>query len=84
MIPFQIMHSTPSKPTLTPLKTMVYAVFVDGLEVGYWNKDTTEFESAVLEVQDSKYSDKHSVSKFLSNAFKVPIDAIRFEAIAPF
>jgi len=63
---------------------MIYAVFVDELQVGYWNEDTTEFERTVLEVQDGEYSDKTSVSRFLSNAFKVPIDEIRFEAIASF
>lgn len=63
---------------------MYYAVFVDELKVGIWDELTTEFEGTVLEAQDSEYSDKHSVSRFLSNAFKVPIDAIRFEAIAPF
>ena len=81
MIPFQIMtHPTPTHST----KTMIYAVFVDGLEIGIWDELTTEFKGAVLEAQDGGYSGKTSVSKFLSNAFKVPIDAIRFEAIAPF
>ena len=63
---------------------MYYAVFVDELKVGIWDELTTEFKGAVLEAQDGEYSDKTNASKFLSNAFKVPIDAIRFEAIAPF
>ena len=81
MIPFQIMtHLNPTHPT----KTMYYAIFVYALKVGVWDDLTTEFKRAVPDVQDGEYSDKTSVSRFLSNAFKVPIDEIRFEAIASF
>jgi len=82
MIPFQVM--THSNLHLPPLQIMIYAVFVDELKVGIWDELTTEFKRAVSDVQDGGYRDKTSVSKFLSNAFEVSTDAIRFEAIAPF
>jgi len=63
---------------------MIYAVFVDELKIGIWDELTTEFKGTVPDVQDGGYSDKTSVSKFLSNAFEVPTYAIKFEAIAPF